>query len=42
MENYVEAIKLNPTSKQSYLGIAKILENKNKELAKKYYEMAEK
>lgn len=42
IENYVEALKLNPTSKQSYLGIAKILENKNKELAKKYYEMAEK
>lgn len=42
MENYIEALKLNPTSKQSYLGIAKILENKNKELAKKYYEMAEK
>lgn len=40
MKNYVEALKLNPTSKQSCLGIAKILEPTNKELAQKYYERA--
>lgn len=40
MKNYVEALKINPTSKQSCLGIAKILEPKNKELAQKYYDRA--
>lgn len=40
MKNYIEALKLNPTSKQSCLGIAKILEPTNKELSKKYYNMA--
>lgn len=40
MKNYVEALKINPTSKQSCLGIAKILETTNKELSKKYYERA--
>lgn len=41
MKNYVEALKLNPTSKQSCIGIAKILEPTNKELARKYYDRAE-
>lgn len=40
MKNYIEALKLNPTSKQCYLGIAKILESTNKQLAQKYYEKA--
>ena len=40
MKNYVEALKINPTSKQSCLGIAKILEPKNKQLAQKYYDRA--
>ena len=40
MRNYVEALKINPLSKQSCLGIAKILEPTNKELAMKYYAMA--
>lgn len=40
MKNYAEALKLNPTSKQSCLGIAKVLEPTNKELAQKYYEKA--
>jgi tetratricopeptide (TPR) repeat protein len=40
MKNYVQALKINPTSKQSCLGIAKILELTNKELAKKYYNRA--
>ncbi len=40
MKNYVEALKLNPLSKQSCLGIAKILEPTNKELAQKYFEKA--
>ena len=40
MKNYVEALKINPCSKQSCIGIAKILEPTNKELAKKYYDMA--
>lgn len=40
MKNYVEALKINPYSKQSYLGIAKILEPTNKELAMKYYAKA--
>ncbi len=40
MRNYVEALKINPASKQSCLGIAKILEPTNKELAQKYYAMS--
>jgi len=40
MKNYVEALKINPYSKQSCLGIAKILEPTNKELALKYYARA--
>lgn len=40
MKNYIEALKINPTSKQCYTGIAKILEPNNKELAQKYYDMA--
>lgn len=40
MKNYVEALKINPTSKQCCLGIAKILEPTNKELAQKYYAKA--
>lgn len=38
MKNYVEALKINPISKQCCIGIAKILEPTNKELAQKYYE----
>lgn len=40
MKNYVEALKINPTSKQCCLGIAKILEPTNKSLAQKYYDKA--
>jgi len=40
MRNYIEALKINPASKQSCLGIAKILEPTNKILAQKYYEKA--
>lgn len=40
MQNYIEALKINPTSKQCCLGIAKILEPTNKELAQKYYDKA--
>lgn len=40
IQNYVEALRINPISKQSYLGIAKVLEPTNKELAQKYYERA--
>lgn len=40
MTNYIEALKINPKSKQCYSGIAKILEPNDKELAQKYYEMA--
>lgn len=40
MINYIEALRLNPYSKQSYLGIAKILEPTNKTLAQKYYDKA--
>jgi len=38
IKNYVESLKINPTSKQCCLGIARILEPTNKELAKKYYD----
>lgn len=41
MKNYVESLKINPTSKQCYIGIAKILELTNKELAQKYYAKAD-
>ena len=40
MKNYIEALKINPYSKQSCIGIAKILELTNKELAQKYYDRA--
>lgn len=40
MKNYVEALKINPSSKQCCTGIAKILEPTNKELAQKYYARA--
>lgn len=40
VKNYAEALKINPSSKQCYLNIAKILEPTNKELAQKYYDMA--
>lgn len=40
MKNYIEALKLNPASKQSCFGIAKILEPTNKMLAQKYYDRA--
>lgn len=40
VKNYVAALRLNPTSKQCYLGIAKILEPTNKQLAQKYYDKA--
>lgn len=40
MKNYIEALKINPTSKQCCLGIAKILEPTNKLLAQKYYDKA--
>lgn len=40
IKNYVEALKLNPTSKQCCLGIAKVLEPTNKTLAQKYYDKA--
>lgn len=40
MKNYIEALKINPTSKQSCIGIAKILEPTNKQLAQRYYERA--
>lgn len=40
MKSYIEALKINPYSKQSCLGIAKILKPTNKELAQKYYDRA--
>lgn len=40
MQNYIEALNLNPYSKESCLGIAKILEPTNKTLAQKYYNRA--
>lgn len=40
VKNYAEALKINPSSKQCCLNIAKILEPTNKELAQKYYDMA--
>ena len=41
MKNYIKALKINPASKECFIGIAKILEPKNKQLAQKYYNMAE-
>jgi len=41
MKNYVTSYKLNPYSVQSCLGIAKILDKTNKQLAQKYYEKAQ-
>lgn len=40
MKNYIEALKINPYSKQCCVGIAKLLEPTNKELAQKYYDRA--
>lgn len=40
MKNYIESLKINPTGKQSCLGISKILESTNKELSKKYHDRA--
>ena len=40
IKNYVEALKINPYSKQSCIGIARIIESTNKELAQKYYDRA--
>lgn len=40
MKNYIQSLKINPSSKQCCLGIAKILEPTNKMLAQKYYEKA--
>ena len=40
IKNYVEALKINPASEQCCIGIAKILEPTNKELAQKYYDRA--
>ena len=40
MKNYIEVLNLNPYSKESCLGIAKILEPTNKTLAQKYYDRA--
>ena len=40
IKNYAQALKINPLSKQCCLGLAKVLEPKNKELAKKYYNLA--
>lgn len=40
VKSYAEALKINPSSKQCCLNIAKILEPSNKELAQKYYNMA--
>lgn len=40
MKNYIEALKINPTSQQCCFGIAKILEPTNKQLAQKYYDKA--
>ena len=40
MKNYIEALKINPYSKQSCVGIAKLLEATNKGLAQKYYDRA--
>ena len=38
--NYVEALRINPYSKKSYLGLARVIEPTNKALAQKYYEKA--
>lgn len=40
MKNYIDSLNLNPYSKESCLGIAKILEKTDKELAQKYYKRA--
>lgn len=40
MKNYTEALKINPYSQQSCIGIARILEPTDKELAQKYYAKA--
>ena len=40
MENYAHALQINPKSYQCCIGIAKILDKSNHELALKYYEKA--
>lgn len=40
IKNYAEALRINPTSKQCCLGLAKVLEPTNKPLALKYYALA--
>ena len=40
IKNYAQALRINPLSKQCCLGLAKVLEPKNKTLAKKYYNLA--
>jgi tetratricopeptide (TPR) repeat protein len=40
MQNYAQALKINPYCKQSCLGIAKILEQSDKPLAQKYFARA--
>lgn len=40
IKNYAEALRINPTSKQCCLGLAKVLEPTNKALASKYYALA--
>ena len=40
MKNYIEVLNLNPYSKETCLGVAKILESTNKTLAQKYYDRA--
>lgn len=40
IKNYAEALRINPMSKQCCLGLAKVLEPKNKLLAQKYYQLA--
>lgn len=38
MKNYIESLKINPTNKQCFRSIAKLLEPTNKALAMKYYD----
>jgi len=41
MKNFLQALKINPTSKQCCLGIARILAPTNKVLAQRYYQKAQ-
>lgn len=40
MKNFIQSYRIDPTNKQSCLGIAKILNRTNRELAQKYYSKA--